>query len=63
MAAATFQFMRDTTIAITWKVLVNAFNLLSQVLILSVLILAMLFVGFVVKRAGRQAGYLAGFRN
>ena len=61
--AATLQLPRDTTIAIAWKVLVDAFDLLPQLLVLIVATLSMQLVGFVVERAGGKACYFAGFRN
>jgi hypothetical protein len=61
--ATTLQLTRDTTIAIAWKFLVNTLDLLAQLLVLIITTLSMLLVGFVVKRAGGKAGYLAGFRN
>jgi len=61
--AATVQFDGDTTIAIARKFLVNRLDLLAQLLVLIITALSMLLVGFVVKRAGGEACYLAGFRN
>ena len=60
--AATLQLTRDTTIAVAWKVLVDAFDLLPQ-LVLLVATLSMQLVGFVVERAGGKACYFAGFSN
>jgi hypothetical protein len=42
---------------------VNAFDMLSQFVILVVLTFSMLLIRFVVKGAGGKACYLAGFRN
>jgi hypothetical protein len=41
----------DTPISVAWKLFVNAFDLLSQLVVLVVATLAILLVGFVVKRA------------
>ena len=41
----------------------NALDLLAQFLVIVVTTFSVLFVGFVVKRAGGKARYLAGFRN
>jgi hypothetical protein len=61
--ATAFQLTGDPPISVARKFLVNAFDLLTQLLILVVTTLSMLFVGFVVKRAAGQARYLTGFRN
>jgi hypothetical protein len=49
--ATAFQLTGDPPISVARKFLVNAFDLLTQLLILVVTTLSMLFVGFVVKRA------------
>jgi len=47
-----FQLTRYSPISVARKFPVNAFDLLTQFLVLVGTTLAMLFVGFVVKRAG-----------
>jgi hypothetical protein len=61
--ATALQFTLNTPIAIAGKLLVNTFDLLTQRFVLVIATLSMLLVGLVVKRAGGEAGYLAGFRN
>src|SRR5262245_35284116 len=61
--AAAVQLDSHATIAITWEFLVNTLDLVSQLLVLIATTLPMVGVGFVVKRAGGKASYLAGFRN
>jgi hypothetical protein len=50
--ATAFQFSFYPPIPIAWKFFMNAFDELTQFLVLVVTTLPMLFVGFVVKRAG-----------
>jgi hypothetical protein len=50
--ATAFQFSFHPPIPIARKFRLNAFDLLTQLLVLVVTTLPMLFVGFVVKRAG-----------
>jgi hypothetical protein len=42
---------------------VNTLDLMTKLFIFVIALLAMFEVGFVVEAAGRQAAYLAGFRN
>jgi heme/copper-type cytochrome/quinol oxidase subunit 1 len=63
MNATALQFTFYPPISVARKSLVNAFDLLAQSLVIVFTTFSMLFVGFVVKRAGREARYLAGFRN
>lgn len=58
-----FQLALYPPVAVARKFLVNTFDLLSQLIVFVVTTIPVLFVGFVVKRAGGQARYLAGFRN
>jgi len=50
--AATFQLTFYPSISVARKFLVNAFDLLTQLLVLVVTTISVLFVGFVIKRAG-----------
>src|SRR5262245_56691570 len=50
--ATAFQLRRYPPITVARKFFVNAFDLLTQLLVLIVTTLLMLFVGFVVERAG-----------
>jgi hypothetical protein len=61
--ATAFQLTFYPPISVARKFLVNAFDLLTQLLVLVFTTLSMLLVRFVVKRAGGKASYLAGFRN
>jgi hypothetical protein len=61
--ATAFQFTSNTPIAVTRKLLVNAFDFLSQLLIVVFTTPALLRIELVVIAAGRKPRYLAGFRN
>jgi hypothetical protein len=52
LKATAFQLTGYPPIAVAWKFFVNAFDLLTHLLILVVSTLSMLFVGLVVERAG-----------
>jgi hypothetical protein len=54
---------RQASIAVAGELLVNAFNLLSQVLIVGLTPASALWVWLVVIAAGGEPSYLAGFRN
>jgi hypothetical protein len=60
---ATFQFRLHSSITIARKLLVNAFDLLAQFLVVAFAPASMLRIGFVVIGAGGNPCYLAGFRN
>jgi len=51
LKATAFQLTGYSPISVARKFLVNAFDLLTQLFILVITTLSMLFVGFVVKRA------------
>jgi hypothetical protein len=61
--AAALEFPLDSAIAITGKLFMNAFDLLTKLLILVVTFLGMFGIGLVVVAAGSELAYLAGFRN
>jgi hypothetical protein len=50
--AAAFQLTRYTPISVARKLFVYAVDLLSQLLVFVVATFSMVFVGFIVKRAG-----------
>ena len=61
--APAFQLAGNSPIAITREVLVNAFNPLSQLLVVGITATKMGCIGLVVIAADRETRYLAGFRN
>lgn len=61
--ATAFQLASNAPIAVARKLLLNAFDLLPQILIAVFMTAAMLRIELVVIAAGRKSRYLAGFRN
>jgi hypothetical protein len=59
--ATAFQLASDAPITVARKLLMNAFDLLPQILIVVFTTTAMPRIGLVVIAAGRKSRYLAGF--
>ena len=61
--STTLQFLREPPASIAWQLLLNAFDLLPQLLVVGFTLAPALLVWLVVIAAGGKPRYLAGFRN